>query len=75
MPKSLELEVEDHGSGFVAQSAKQGIGLVAMRERAELLGGAIEFSRPAPSGTLVRLTVPREKMGEKSGENLESHAG
>ena len=68
LPKSLELEVEDHGSGFVTQSAKQGIGLVAMRERAELLGGTIEFSRPMPSGTLVRLTVPREKMGEKSGE-------
>src|SRR6195256_2962915 len=50
LPKSLELEVEDHGSGFVAQSSKQGIGLVAMRERAELLGGAIEFSRPIPSG-------------------------
>jgi signal transduction histidine kinase len=74
LSKSLELEVEDHGSGFVAQSAKQGIGLVAMRERAELLRGAIEFSRPIPSGTLVRLTVPREKMGEKSGESLESHA-
>src|ERR1700692_1476507 len=55
LPRTLELEVEDHGSGFVAQSAKQGIGLVAMRERAELLGGAIEFAQPAPSGTLIRL--------------------
>jgi signal transduction histidine kinase len=75
LPKTLELEVEDHGSGFVPQSAKQGIGLVAMRERAQLLGGAIDFSRPAPSGTLIRLTVPREKMGEKLGEKQESHAG
>jgi signal transduction histidine kinase len=74
LPQSLELDVEDHGSGFVTQSAKQGIGLVAMRERAELLGGTLEFSRPTPNGTLVRLTVPREKMGEKSGEHLESHA-
>jgi signal transduction histidine kinase len=73
LPKSLELEVEDHGGGFVPQSANQGIGLVAMRERAELLGGAIEFARPVPSGTLIRLTVPREKMGERSGESLESH--
>ena len=63
--------MEDHGSGFVAQSVKQGIGLVAMRERAELLGGAIEFARPLPSGTLIRLTVPKEKLGEK----LETHAG
>jgi signal transduction histidine kinase len=67
--------VEDHGSGFVAQSAKQGIGLVAMRERAELLGGAIEFAQPAPSGTLIRLTVPREKMGDKLGEKQDPHAG
>jgi signal transduction histidine kinase len=78
LPQTLELEVEDHGSGFPADSVKQGIGLVAMRERAELLGGTIEFSRPAPSGTLIRLTVPREKMGEKLaeklGEKLESHA-
>jgi len=50
-------------------------GLVAMRERAQLLGGAIEFIRPQPNGTLVRLTVPRESMGEKVGEKLESHAG
>jgi signal transduction histidine kinase len=57
-PESLELEIEDHGSGF-ANPAKQGIGLVAMRERAELLGGAVEFSRPAAGGTLVRLAVPR----------------
>ena len=50
LPRTLELEVEDHGSGFVAQSVQQGIGLVAMRERAELLGGVIEFARPVPSG-------------------------
>ena len=75
LPRTLELEVEDHGSGFAVQSVKQGIGLVAMRERAELLGGAIEFVRPQPSGTLIRLTVPREKLGEKLGEKQESHAG
>jgi signal transduction histidine kinase len=61
LPESLELEVEDHGTGFVAQAAKPGIGLVAMRERAELLGGTIEFIRPSQGGTLLRLKVPREK--------------
>jgi signal transduction histidine kinase len=75
LPRKLELEVEDHGSGFLGQSVQKGIGLVAMRERAQLLGGAIEFIRPQPNGTLVRLTVPRESMGEKVGEKLESHAG
>jgi len=57
-PEALELEVEDHGKGFGARSSRQGIGLVAMRERAELLGGAIEFLVPEQGGTLVRLRVP-----------------
>ena len=57
----LELEVEDHGSGFAPQSVKKGIGLVAMRERAELLGGTLEFSRPPDGGTLLRLKVPVDK--------------
>lgn len=60
--QSLELEVEDHGKGFSAPAAKPGIGLVAMRERAELLHGTIQFSRPSQGGTLVRLRVPRERQ-------------
>jgi signal transduction histidine kinase len=62
----LELEVEDHGKGFATEAANPGIGLVAMRERAELLEGRIEFAQPPAGGTLVRLTIPREKA--------ESHA-
>jgi len=58
LPDALRLEVEDHGKGFNAESAKKGIGLVAMRERAELLRGSIEFAQPPEGGTLVRLTVP-----------------
>ena len=57
----LELDVEDHGKGFAAQAVNRGIGLVAMRERAELLGGTLDFTAPAGGGTLVRLRVPREK--------------
>ena len=43
---ALELEVEDHGSGLAARTGRRGLGLVAMRERAELVGGTIEFARP-----------------------------
>ncbi len=71
LSKTLELQVEDHGIGFTTQAKKQGIGLVAMRERAELLGGSLEFVRPVEGGTLIRLTVPRENLGEKLG----SHGG
>jgi signal transduction histidine kinase len=61
LPHTLELEVEDHGSGFPERTNKRGIGLVAMRERSELMGGQIVFSRPPEGGTLVHLIVPREK--------------
>ena len=54
LEQALELDVEDHGSGFQS-NGKRGIGLVAMRERAELLGGKLEFLHPQGGGTLVRL--------------------
>ena len=56
---ALELDVEDHGSGFQS-NGRRGIGLVAMRERAELLNGKLEFLDPPGGGTLVRLSVPKE---------------
>jgi signal transduction histidine kinase len=57
-PDALELEVEDHGKGFGGSPARRGLGLVAMRERAELVGGTLDFSRPREGGTIVRLRVP-----------------
>jgi len=58
-PNGLELQVEDHGSGIPAVRVRQGIGLVAMRERAELLGGSIGFESSSSGGTLVTLKVPK----------------
>jgi signal transduction histidine kinase len=60
-PDALELEVEDHGTGFVAEKMQRGIGLVAMRERAELIGGVLAITPRVQGGTVVRLHVPREK--------------
>ena len=74
LPQALELEVEDHGVGFAEHPARRGIGLVAMRERSELMRGRIAFSRPAEGGTLVRLEVPREKV-ESYGKEDHSVAG
>jgi signal transduction histidine kinase len=65
---TLELEVEDHGVGFNGQPARQGIGLVAMRERSELMGGHIAFSTPSAGGSLLHLTVPREKVESRDRE-------
>ena len=61
LPDALEVEIEDHGSGFTERTRKQGIGLVAMRERSELMGGQIVFSRPHEGGTRVHLVVPKER--------------
>src|SRR5499427_8926400 len=61
LPHTLELEVQDRGSGFPEHPNRRGIGLVAMRERSELMGFQLSLSRPPDGGTLVRLTVPREK--------------
>ena len=66
LQNSLELLVEDHGKGFTVKKGQQGIGLVAMRERSELIGGTLEYGVPSEGGTRVRLQVPREKV--------ESHA-
>jgi signal transduction histidine kinase len=56
----LEIEVEDRGVGLDpdSQSRSRGMGLVGMRERANLLNGRIEFLTPEAGGTLVRLRVP-----------------
>ena len=67
-PAELVLEVEDGGKGFKDRS-RSGMGLVSMRERAEMLGGAVEFLEGKSGGALVRLTVPAVH------EEARAHAG
>jgi signal transduction histidine kinase len=60
-PGRLNLEVEDRGAGMPEPrngGGRKGIGMTAMRERAELLEGTFEVLRPGEGGTLVRLDVP-----------------
>jgi signal transduction histidine kinase len=54
----LELDIEDHGKGTHLSAPRRGLGIVTMRERAALVGGTIEFTRPREGGTLVRVSVP-----------------
>jgi signal transduction histidine kinase len=61
-PAALILEVEDHGKGFRPAEGQTGIGLVAMRERAQILGGSLKVSPLPTGGTLVHLEVPREQV-------------
>jgi signal transduction histidine kinase len=65
---ALVLEVEDHGKGITPQNQNErGIGLVAMRERAELLSGNIEYLQANGRGTLIRMSAPREKVESHDG--------
>jgi signal transduction histidine kinase len=54
----LEMEVEDHGKGIDPGTTRRGLGLVAMRERAAIVGGRLDFLRPPQGGTLVRFSMP-----------------
>ncbi len=56
--RTLVLEIEDHGCGLVPGAPRRGLGVVAMRERAALVGATLEFLQPGAGGTLLRLTVP-----------------
>ena len=62
LPDALELEVEDHGKGMRRRRNGRGIGLVAMRERAEIIGGTLELLQPLGGGTTVRLRIERQKV-------------
>jgi len=61
-PDSLELLVEDDGAGLKQAPPARGIGMVAMKERAELLGGRLEVSSRNGGGTVVHLKVPRTNL-------------
>jgi two-component system sensor histidine kinase UhpB len=60
--ESVSLVVEDDGIGFDAAAAlarfNRGLGLLSMRERAELLGGSFNLESTPGRGTRIRITVP-----------------
>lgn len=56
----LRLEVSDNGRGFdsAGTQSKQSLGLLGMKERAEMLEGSFEVSSAIGQGTIVRMTLP-----------------
>jgi signal transduction histidine kinase len=57
LPEGVVLEVEDRGMGFGNREGR-GMGLISMRERAEMVNGRVEFLDREGGGALVRLTAP-----------------
>jgi PAS domain S-box-containing protein len=63
---SVVLQISDDGSGFdVTKAADMGgkhhFGLMAMRERVEMLGGLLEVLSAPGAGTEIRVVVPRRE--------------
>jgi two-component system, NarL family, sensor histidine kinase DevS len=54
----VTVEVSDEGAGFDPREAPRGFGLVAMRERVELVGGTLEIRSQPGEGTRVIATLP-----------------
>ena len=63
----VRLEVKDFGAGFHAvgsDDSDDSFGLYSIRERAELLGGAVEVRSAMGEGTLVSVRVPDGRRAE-----------
>jgi signal transduction histidine kinase len=58
----IQLEIEDRGRGLPPERGRgegwQGIGLISMRERTELMGGEFTLRPGADGGLLVSVRVP-----------------
>lgn len=58
----VELRIADDGRGFDPTTVDQGrLGVLGMRERAELLGGTFEMTSSPGKGTRIEVTVPRPR--------------
>ena len=70
--ESIQLRVEDDGCGFDPNDASrdavelQRLGLLGIRERAELLGGEIQIESAPEKGTRLQVSIP---LGGTRGEN------
>jgi two-component system sensor histidine kinase DegS len=65
--ESWVLHVTDDGMGFDLVKAarhKKSVGLLSMRERAELIGGSLQIQSTPGKGTAVTLLLPIEKKVE-----------
>ncbi len=76
----LRLQIQDDGRGFIQEDVAKkrgpghGLGLISMKERAELLGGHCDVTSTPGAGTLVTITIPRG--GEyANAKNQDPHNG
>lgn len=57
---TLRLSISDDGIGGADPAG--GSGIIGLRDRVEALGGTMEVSSPAGSGTSLQVTIPIERV-------------
>lgn len=72
----LTLDLEDNGKGFMSEKVKaphaagQQLGLLNMKERAELLGGTFRIESARQRGTKIHVEIPLDDEANNFGKNL-----
>jgi signal transduction histidine kinase len=65
---AVTIVVRDDGPGFVPDAHHEGFGLLGLRERVELVGGALEVRSAPGAGTTLEATLPiRRRTGTPAG--------
>jgi two-component system sensor histidine kinase UhpB len=61
----VRLTVQDDGAGIsAADGSRQGMGMLGMRERATLLGGALSLDTARGRGTTIRVVFPQTALSQ-----------
>ena len=65
--KELCLDITDNGIGITQWQVDnpRSFGMIGMRERAHLWGGAVHVRNVKPSGTTVRVLIPLKERRQK----------
>ena len=65
--EALQVEIEDNGIGFDAARKERSFGLIGIKERALMIGGAATIESKPDMGTRVSLRVPFSTSTSRSG--------
>jgi signal transduction histidine kinase len=62
---AVRLVIRDDGCGFSPAAARkpQSLGLMGLRERAQLLGGSVAIDSAAGKGSCIEVNIPLHQMG------------
>jgi signal transduction histidine kinase len=76
---TLQLVIEDNGRGIggitPTQSVRRGLGLIGIRERAQILDGSFHIENRMGGGTRIVVTLPSQPVPDPVAEQEPRRAG